>query len=317
MINGTVVIATEVNRLRRKKSYLPVKSYNKERAERQCIVKQSLDESDHRTYTSSLGDSSGDDDGHLTRALMVSASHVDAAAPKRSASLPQIKLCKASGRSATRTSTTRKKKSVSANALTMHFPPPESRTASTVQSPPQPHSIRRRGSRGDLYNVDVQLPNSEQSSQPQRRSSSCGTPCMRRRKSSLGGKLNDGYLVSTSQTSIAPIQAPDPTPQLQMQPQNASIDLYKFSRKSRRRSCRGDIGMENIQCSIDVSNKSRSGNPRAGGIPPQEYVEDEREKDGFSTCPPMQIVETCRNCGSIFVIDHNERENIQSRLRST
>jgi hypothetical protein len=312
MINGTVVIATEVNRLRKKKSYLPDKSYNKERAERLCIIKQSLDESDHRTYTSSLGDSSGDEGGHRTRVLMVPASHVGAAAPKRSASLPQIKLCKASGQSAPRTSTTRKKKSVSATALTMHFPPPESRTASS-----QPHSIRRCGSRGDLYNVDVQLPNSEQSSQPQRRSSSCGFPCMRRRKSSLGGKLNDGYLVSTSQTSIAPIQAPDPTPQLQMQPQNASIDLYKFSGKSRRRSCRGDIGMENIQCSIDVSNKIRSGNPRAGGIPPQEYVEGEREKDGFSTCPPMQIVETCRNCGSILVIDHNQRENIQSRLRST
>jgi hypothetical protein len=305
------VTALEVNRTRRTKSYLATKSTDKDRAERRGMIKQILDGSDHK---SNLFDSNSDDeDDYLARALSLS-SHAEIPA-KRGPPSPLIDARKDPRRTATPTLITRKK-----SILSKDGPRNTDSTASdvigcvetengqdTASIGSYPSIIRNRGGRGDLSSCDSQHSSSDHDSSHYRRGSS-GTPLMRRRKSSRGDMPND--VLSTRQRSRdreEQAQGPPPPPPPSY---DSSVEMSKSSRKGRRRSCRGDIVMDNIQYSVSVDDTSESLNSLSlvsGGSNPSEVASSRRGGRSIGiedNSVPRQIVERRRSCRGDMAMDN-------------
>ncbi|KAG7361988.1 hypothetical protein IV203_025654 [Nitzschia inconspicua] len=295
MIKNTVT-AMEVNRSRRPKSYITTKSVDKERLERRHMIKQILDESDHQAKHSYMTESSDDEDDYLTKALSIGSASSPAPPGKRGSASPQINARKDARKTSTPTLITRKKSILSSTKKELCHS--ESSTigsgdACSISTDGTSSTIRRRGSRGDLYNYETSQHSASQSEGSHHQLLNASTtPRMRRRKSSRGDMPNDCLpMRRTSSLRDEQYNVPPPPPS-----QDSSTDKSKSSlRKGRRRSCRGDIVMDNIQCNVDDTSVSLTSLSLVSGS-------SNLSENGSSV--PRQIVERRRSCRGDMAMDH-------------
>lgn len=257
------------------------------------MIKQILDESDHKTHWTDISD--GEED-YLSRALSLS-SHSSSYVPggsKRGSASPQISDRKDARRTTTTpTPITRKKSMVSSSAtdaLTQEAQPLRRRlssrgdaynysissqhsatssdrnSSSQHQRTTEATPLRRHlSSRGDAYNYGINSSSQHSttssdrdiSSQHQRVPTSASTtPRLRRRKSTRGDMPNDVFSARSRSVSKEPhttVPTPPPPPP---PPSDSSMEMSRSTRKGRRRSCRGDSVMDTIQAAIDDTSES-------------------------------------------------------------